>query len=361
MLERAAPRAARSALWTACADAWLGSRAVQTARLELRPIAEEHVEALADARRSAARSARPSTRSASTCPRTRRPCAPTSAASSAEPGFLAAIERAERCAAWGGSSSRSTDGRPGERELGYRLRPDAWGQGYATEGAAALLRDAFARPGIARVYAHSLLDNPASIRVMREDRHDLRRPVVLPAGCPGAEYEALAPSGDRPALNDHGPLPMGGPDRSWRPSQAAQRAKGCALRRRGCARWGVTQQWVRAGTVPARPGRTGALRGARCGWGAGRSTGPCGLALGRPHPRRRTRGRGRWCSSRAWRRRRPGRRRAGRSRAMKTRPAGGSRQGRTCVREPRPGVGRKRGCCKRTCRAARRSAGAAAS
>ena len=63
---------------------------------------------------------------------------------------------------------QETDGRPAERELGYRLRPEAWGKGYATEGAAALLREAFARPGIARVYAHSLLDNPASIRVMRK-------------------------------------------------------------------------------------------------------------------------------------------------------------------------------------------------
>ena len=160
------------------------------------------------------------------------------------------------------------DGRPAERELGYRLHPDTWGKGYATEGAAALLRDAFARPGIARVYAHSLLDNPGSIRVMEKIGMTYVGPWSY-RGLPGAEYEALAPSHPTRALNDRGPLPLGGPDRSWRPSQAAQRAKGCALRRRGCARWGVTQQWVRAGTVPERPGRTGALRGARCGWGAG--------------------------------------------------------------------------------------------
>ena len=95
---------------------------------------------------------------------------------------------------WGGFSSRSPTGRPAERELGYRLHPDAWGEGYATEGAAALLRDAFARPGIARVYAHSLLDNPGSIRVMQKIGMTYAGPWSY-RGLPGAEYEALAPSG----------------------------------------------------------------------------------------------------------------------------------------------------------------------
>ena len=215
MLERAAPRAARSALW-----AWrtrVASRAVQTARLELRPIAEEHVEALADL------DARPEVRAA---------IDPFGEHLPEDPAALRAYERRlvgrsglprRRRArgavrSWAGSSSQETDGRPGERELGYRLRPDAWGQGYATEGAAALLREAFARPGIARVYAHSLLDNPGSIRVMRKVGMTYAGPWSY-RGLPGAEYEALAPSGDGPALNDRGPLPWaarivrGGPPR----------------------------------------------------------------------------------------------------------------------------------------------------
>ena len=71
--------------------------------------------------------------------------------------------------------------------------PGRWGEGYATEGAAALLRDAFARPGIARVYAHSLLDNPGSIRVMEKIGMTYAGPWSY-RGLPGAEYEALAPS-----------------------------------------------------------------------------------------------------------------------------------------------------------------------
>ena len=132
---------------------------VQTARLELRPIAEEHVEALADL------DARPEVRAAidpfgEHLPEDRGALRAYEGRLVGDPGFLAAIERRSG-ALVGWFQFQETDGRPGERELGYRLRPEAWGQGYATEGAAALLREAFARPGIARVYAHSLLDNPA--------------------------------------------------------------------------------------------------------------------------------------------------------------------------------------------------------
>ena len=55
----------------------------------------------------------------------------------------------------------------GEPELGYWIAQDHWGQGYATEAAAAVLR-------IARTLGHSRLmaghftDNPASGRVLRK-------------------------------------------------------------------------------------------------------------------------------------------------------------------------------------------------
>jgi RimJ/RimL family protein N-acetyltransferase len=56
-------------------------------------------------------------------------------------------------------------------ELGYRLRPTAWGRGYAAEGARALLRRAFeqyAGPGFDRVVATTMAVNAASRRVMEK-------------------------------------------------------------------------------------------------------------------------------------------------------------------------------------------------
>jgi RimJ/RimL family protein N-acetyltransferase len=106
------------------------------------------------------------------------------------PGFLAVVERATG-AVLGWLQFQARPERPGERELGYRLRPDAWGKGYATEGAAALIREAFASPGVTRVYAHALLDNPASTRVMEKIGMTYARPWEY-KGLSGAEYEALA-------------------------------------------------------------------------------------------------------------------------------------------------------------------------
>ncbi|MES2988311.1 MAG: GNAT family N-acetyltransferase [Pseudomonadota bacterium] len=52
-------------------------------------------------------------------------------------------------------------------ELGYWITPDAWGRGYATEAAAAVLRAAKAA-GVRRVTAGHFIDNPASGRVLRK-------------------------------------------------------------------------------------------------------------------------------------------------------------------------------------------------
>jgi RimJ/RimL family protein N-acetyltransferase len=57
---------------------------------------------------------------------------------------------------------------PQEPELGYRLRRDAWGQGYATEGSIALIDKAFAELGAERVYASTMVVNVASRRVMEK-------------------------------------------------------------------------------------------------------------------------------------------------------------------------------------------------
>jgi len=53
-------------------------------------------------------------------------------------------------------------------ELGYRLMRKAWGKGYATEGAQALLAHGFTEFGVLCVEATALVANAASIRVMEK-------------------------------------------------------------------------------------------------------------------------------------------------------------------------------------------------
>lgn len=53
-------------------------------------------------------------------------------------------------------------------ELGYRLCCDVWGNGYATEAAAAMLEEAYCRMDIDRIMACAHPDNVASIRVLEK-------------------------------------------------------------------------------------------------------------------------------------------------------------------------------------------------
>lgn len=61
----------------------------------------------------------------------------------------------------------------GELEIGWRLREDAWGQGYAKEAAAASLDYAFDRLGAAQVVAITFPGNEASWGLM--ERLGMRR------------------------------------------------------------------------------------------------------------------------------------------------------------------------------------------
>ena len=65
----------------------------------------------------------------------------------------------------------------GEFEIGWRLREDAWGRGYAREGAEASLRAAFERFGALRVIAMTVEENAASWGLMR--RLGMRRRADL--------------------------------------------------------------------------------------------------------------------------------------------------------------------------------------
>ncbi|MBM0227831.1 GNAT family N-acetyltransferase [Micromonospora sp. ATA51] len=62
----------------------------------------------------------------------------------------------------------TTDGDAREVELGYRLRRAAWGAGYATEGARALVDKGFAELDVARIVATTMAVNRGSRRVMEK-------------------------------------------------------------------------------------------------------------------------------------------------------------------------------------------------
>jgi RimJ/RimL family protein N-acetyltransferase len=83
-------------------------------------------------------------------------------------GFWAAVEKASgQFLGW--FHLRPPEGAsPDEPELGYRLRRSAWGKGYATEGARALVRMAFTELGARRVYAETMAVNRGSRRVMEK-------------------------------------------------------------------------------------------------------------------------------------------------------------------------------------------------
>ncbi len=83
-------------------------------------------------------------------------------------GFWAVIEKATG-AFLGWFSFRPRDeAHPGVVELGYRLSRAAWGQGYATEGARALIDHGFTVLVVEHVYATTYQDNLASRRVMEK-------------------------------------------------------------------------------------------------------------------------------------------------------------------------------------------------
>ena len=96
------------------------------------------------------------------------------------PKILAFYELGDRYGYWA-IIEKETDGflgwlhlRPGEEsepdsdepELGYRLMKSAWGNGYATEASAAVLRKAFTELGVTRVTAATMVINTPSRKVM---------------------------------------------------------------------------------------------------------------------------------------------------------------------------------------------------
>jgi RimJ/RimL family protein N-acetyltransferase len=91
-------------------------------------------------------------------------------------GFWAVVEKATGVfLGWFHLRPAPESGRPGEPELGYRLRRSAWGKGFATEGSRALIGKAFAELGAQRVFAETMVVHTASRRVMEKAGLELVR------------------------------------------------------------------------------------------------------------------------------------------------------------------------------------------
>jgi RimJ/RimL family protein N-acetyltransferase len=89
------------------------------------------------------------------------------------------------------------DERSGEATLGYRLLRVAWGKGYATEAARALLSVAFREAGVQRVTATTYQDNRASRRVMERLGMTLVRIFrYTPQDLAAAAYGSFVPGVD---------------------------------------------------------------------------------------------------------------------------------------------------------------------
>ncbi len=78
-------------------------------------------------------------------------------------------------------------------EIGWRLTPDAWGQGYATEAARAALRHGFEDHGLREIVAVAVPANVKSLAVM--ERIGMKRDLdadflhpQMPAGHPYARH-----------------------------------------------------------------------------------------------------------------------------------------------------------------------------
>lgn len=106
-------------------------------------------------------------------------------------------------------------------ELGYRLHRSAWGRGFATEGAHALVHAAFTSLGIERIVADTMAVNAGSRRVMEKCGLTLERTFHTPWDGPepidGHDQgevlyglnrgDWIAGPGDAGAANDSASLP----------------------------------------------------------------------------------------------------------------------------------------------------------
>jgi RimJ/RimL family protein N-acetyltransferase len=80
---------------------------------------------------------------------------------------------------------RDIDREHGQAELGFWIGREHWGQGFASEAAAAVVRYGFETLGLNRICAHHMARNPTAGRVLRRvgmEREGLLRQRVLKWG-----------------------------------------------------------------------------------------------------------------------------------------------------------------------------------
>lgn len=96
--------------------------------------------------------------------------------------------------------AREVEFRAGDFDIGYRLVRSAWGQGYATEVARALVRRAFEHPDPRAVVGVALVSNVASCRVLEKCGLTRVGEFALPGfDPPAAKYARERPTaGGRP-------------------------------------------------------------------------------------------------------------------------------------------------------------------
>lgn len=109
-----------------------------------------------------------------------------------------AVEERETGAFIGWIHLRPLEGHPGALDLGYRLRRGAWGRGYASEGAGALVERAVRAGGVERIVAHALEANVASRRVLEKLGLVERARYLHRGALPAVAYERVVGQQDPP-------------------------------------------------------------------------------------------------------------------------------------------------------------------
>ena len=85
-----------------------------------------------------------------------------------DPRCWIAVEKASGASIGGFALDTPADGPASDGELGYRLRRSAWGRGYASEGARALIDAGFGDFGLDRIWGQTMAVNLGSRRVMEK-------------------------------------------------------------------------------------------------------------------------------------------------------------------------------------------------